>query len=110
MKVDVCQNRANQSPLRRANQACLFDSVKIHISCIQELPDQIQKPLILDLLLQDGDEGMVIQFVEAGTNISFDKPIGRGPISSKFAEGGVATAVGSKPVTGVPEIGFLSAV
>ena len=53
---------------------------------------------------------MVIQLIEAGAYVSLDEPVHRCPFPSKFSQGRVATAVGSKSMAGVLEVGSVWAV
>jgi hypothetical protein len=49
--------------------------MEVHVSCVQELPDEVENPFILDLLVQNGDQDLMIHFVEASTDVSFNEPV-----------------------------------
>src|SRR5947209_3201378 len=84
--------------------------MQVHVACIQKLPDEVEKPLIVDLLVQERDQGSVIQLVEAGAYIPFDEPVHPSPFLSEFSQSRVTTALWSKPMTAVAEVGFARAI
>ncbi len=45
--------------------------------------------------------------IETRLDISFQEPVERRPLSANFAESGMATAIGTKAVAGVMEVGAL---
>ena len=85
MEVDICQDGADETSLGRTDEAFPFGSVQVHVSSFQQFPDQVEKALIGDFLLQECDQHMKIQLVKAGTYVSFDEPVHCRPFSSKFS-------------------------
>ena len=75
MEVSVCQYGADKAALRGTDQAVSFYPVEIHVSCIQKFPDQVEKSLIRNLLVQNSNQGLVLQLIEAGVYVPFDKPV-----------------------------------
>ncbi len=78
-----CKRRDNAA-LGGTNETFLFASVQVHICCLQQFPDEVEKAFILDFLAQNMDEDLVIEFIEAGTYVSFNVPVYPGPVGADF--------------------------
>jgi hypothetical protein len=55
VKVGVSKNWAENAALWRTNQALLFPSVQVHVSRIEQFPDEIEKSLIVNFLAERRD-------------------------------------------------------
>src|SRR6266516_5889485 len=84
--------------------------MKVHVSCVEKFTDKVEKPLVLDFLVEQGDQGVMVNFVEAGAYVSLDEPIDPCPFFANFSQGRVTTAIWSKPVAGIAEVRAVGAV
>jgi hypothetical protein len=43
--------------------------MEVHVSCVQEFPDEVEEPFVLDLLAQDENQGLVILCLLLGPSV-----------------------------------------
>src|SRR5438874_768023 len=76
----------------------------LQVPGLQHLPDEPEKPVIVDLLCQDRDHYLMVQRSEAVGDISLDKPGRPGPDVFRLAQCGVASEAGAETVGAAGEL------
>ena len=70
----------------------------LNISCLEEVLDQAQKPVIVQAFPEDGTENLWVDFIEAAGDIALDEPARPIPRVLDRVEGGMAPSVGTETV------------
>jgi hypothetical protein len=81
--------------------------LQVKVSCAKQFPDEVDEPFISDLFAEKVYQDSMFDFVEAGPDISLQEPVEGRPLSAYFAESCMATAVWTKTVTSVMEVGTI---
>ena len=91
VKVDIGQNRANDSPLRCSarggSEAPFFE-----ISGLEQVLDQVQETVIVDFLSEYRYQDLMIDVIEKPFDISFDEPFRTVPGVEYFPQRGMASS------------------
>lgn len=95
VQIDIRQDGADDTALYRAavgGPKLLF----LHVSGIQEFPDQPKETIILDPFPHDLDQHIVVNIVEEPLYISFNKPPCAGEAASDLVQCRMAASSGAK--------------
>jgi hypothetical protein len=100
VEVDVGKDRADHAALRAAAERGMILPV-LQVSGLEQFGQQPQEAVVVELLVQGGQEDRMIQPVEALNNVALDIPLDPSPMPGDLPQGGVAASVGPEAV-GVP--------
>jgi hypothetical protein len=76
----------------------------LDISCLEEMLDQAQKPVIMQALPEDGEEELWVDCIEAACDIALDEPSRPIPRVLDRVEGGMAPSIGTETIGVVAEL------
>src|SRR5215471_12970267 len=76
----------------------------LEVSCLEEVLDQAQKPVIVEAFPEDGEEELGVNFIEAARDIALDEPSCPIPRVFDRVEGGMAPAMGTEAIGVVAEL------
>jgi hypothetical protein len=68
----------------------------LEVSCLEEVLDQAQKPVIVEAFPEDSEEELGVDFIEAARDIALDEPACPIPRVFDRVEGGMAPAIGTE--------------
>jgi len=106
MQVDVTEDRRDHGSLRApAERVAVFPVFKI--PGFQHVSYKPKKPLVLDLLCQNGQHDLVVKRSKAVRDITFNEPHGPGPGAFYLPQCGMAPSFSPEPVRPVRELRFV---
>jgi hypothetical protein len=106
VKVDVGQDRAGHSTLRRAAEGRVPAPV-LQVSGLEHVADKPQEPAIVDPLRQDRHHDLMVEAAKTVGDVPLDEPVRPLPDLHHLAQRGVAAPARAKPVGAVGELGLV---
>ena len=94
---------SNATALRCPTECGVMGPV-LDISCLEEMLDQAQKPVIMQALPEDGEEELWVDGIEAACDIALDEPSRPIPRVLDRVEGGMAPSIGTETIGVVAEL------